>query len=286
VAIICAHSHAAEGWDRKDLNLPEAQSLAVQAKAHGAKKVIVLAIVPGAINTEDWLPHADAALVFFYPGQEFGTALVKLLQGTAAPGGRLPVSFPKTDEKRFTEEQYPGTQAWPKPSWGEDMHTKFTENTLVGYRWNDAKEQPSAFPFGYGLSYTNFKMDEFNVECTGNKATVSLRVANTGGHDGAAVPQLYVSFPSLAPVVRQLRGFQKVQVPKGGEADVTFLIGDDDWSFYDDSMLQKKWVSAMDNGEPVTVHVGSDSGNLHFSKQLDCSSPLNKLRQILKKEEA
>merc|ERR550532_2096882 len=109
VAVVCASAHAEEGWDRNDLTLPEAEELIAKLrKQPGGKqlKIVVLASVPGAVTTE-WLKDADAALMMFGPGEQVGVAFAQLLTGVASPNGRLPVSLPEVDEKRFTAGQWP-----------------------------------------------------------------------------------------------------------------------------------------------------------------------------------
>lgn len=259
IAVVCVAGHSEEGWDRKDYDLPEAKEL-VEAlrKQRKNQRIVVLAVVPGAVTT-DWIKEADAALLLFMPGERVGPAVAQLLTGDTSPGGRLPVSLPEVSETRFTGKQYPGECPPPK-TWCETMVANFSEGTLVGYRWNDAAGVPSAFPFGFGLSYTKFKFSNFQVSYPDGQVKVSLTVANIGQRDGAAVPQVYVGFPSLKPVLRQLRGFQKVEIPKGGKASVAFFLNEEDWSFYDGEAA--KWVSAGDKGEKITVSVGSSSTDL------------------------
>ncbi|CAK0863054.1 unnamed protein product, partial [Prorocentrum cordatum] len=253
VAVVCAAAHAEEGWDREDSLLPEAESLVKALRKQGGhKKIVVIAILPGAVTTE-WVADADAVMVLFMPGEQVGVAVAKMLSGEAAPAGRLPVSFPEQDENRFTIDQYPGV--CPEPDvWCDKMVANFSEGTLVGYRWNDAKGRPAAYPFGFGLAYTEFEYGSFEASCDKGRAVVSFKVSNAGGRSGTEVPQLYVSFKSLRPVLRQLRGFQKVDVPAGGDADVFFVLGEEDWSYYDEG--KGRWISAVELGEKVTVSVG------------------------------
>jgi len=284
VAIVCAAAHSEEGWDRANLSLPGAAELVTAlrnqdhadavlemaqalaglpaARKGGSKRIVVLAVSPGALTTE-WIDQVDAALLMFMPGEQVGPAFAQLLTGEESPGGRLPISLPKVDEKRFTPEQYPGT-----PYNDVNMTARFSEGVLVGYRWNNAKNIPSAFPFGYGLGYTSFEFRDFEISCQGGKATVSMSVVNTGAREGVAVPQLYVSFDSLKPVVRQLRGFQKAIVPAGQQVKVDFTLGEADWSFYHEA--ERTWRSAVAMGETVTVHVGSSSADLTWDGQLSC----------------
>jgi len=219
--------------------------------------------VPGAVTTE-WLDDADSALMLFGPGEQVGNALAQLITGDASPNGRLPVSLPKVGEERFSKWQYPGL--CKDDSWCEKMIANFSEDVLVGYRWNDAKDEPSAFPFGFGLSYTDFEFKNLKVEFDGDVATVAFQIANTGERDGVAVPQLYVGFKSLKPVLRQLRGFEKVSIPSGSSADVVFVLHEADWSFYD--VDAEKWVSAVKKGEDITVSVGSSSVHLPLTSKV------------------
>jgi len=268
VAVICVAAHSEEGWDRKNLTLPEAADLvSAIRKQSKTTKIVVLAIVPGAVTTE-WAEDADAVMALFMPGEQIGPAVAKLLTGDAAPGGRLPVSFPKADEKRFTQAQYPGVCPPPK-TWCPKLQANFSEGVLVGYRWNDAKEVPSAFAFGHGLTYTEFEFADFEAKCNDGKASVSLKIKNKGSRDGAAVPQVYVGFPSLKPALRQLRGFKKVQVPAGKSASVSFPLTDKDWSFFDEK--SNAWVSALEKGETITVSVGTSSTDLKWHGDLPCS---------------
>jgi len=268
VAVICVAAHAEEGWDRANLTLPEAEHLVrgVRETSGGADiKVVVLAAAPGVITTE-WIDNVDAALLLFEPGEQVGPAVAMLLTGEAAPGGRLPVSIPEPDEDRFKMREYPG--ACKNNTWCEHMKAHFSEGTLVGYRWNDAKSVPSRFPFGFGLAYTEFAFSDLQTSCSGGVATIGVKVANVGGLDGLAVPQLYVGFESLKPVHRQLRGFRKVSVPAGGETAVVFVLGDADWSYFDEA--EDRWMSALAKGERITVWVGDSSAHLPLSDTLRC----------------
>lgn len=274
VAVVCAAGHAEEGWDKANLTLPQAlEMVSALRKASPHQKIVVLAIVPGAVTTE-WLEQADAALALFMPGEQVGPAVAQLLDGSASPGGRLPVSFPLPMEPRFTQQQYPGL-----PFNDVNMTAAWTEGVLVGYRWNDAKQKPSALPFGFGLAYTTFKFEHFAADCKGPiKARISFQVVNTGRREGVAVPQLYVGFRSLRPVVRQLRGFKKVRVSPGAATIVSFDLDERDWRVWDEAM--HAWASAVDRGEVVTVSVGTSSADIQWSHDLRCLLPSEAMGDI------
>lgn len=175
----------------------------------------------------------------------------------------MPVSMPKTGENRFTPEQYPGT-----PFNDQNMVAQFTDGVLVGYRWHDAKSQPAAFPFGFGLTYTDFKMDGFEATCAGGQATVTIQVTNTGSREGTAVPQVYVGYPSMQPALRTLKGFEKVVVPPGGASTVTINLAGEAFQHWDEA--NGGWVSAAAMGEQITISAGSSSADLPFSQTMTC----------------
>lgn len=297
VAVVCAAAHAGEGWDRADLMLEHAKELVEQVRNQGARKVVMLGIAPGVITTE-WIDNVDAALLVFMPGEQVGPAVADLITGVASPGGRLPVSLPRVGEMRFEEKQYPGIRAGADydlfseynrlqslaKSRGEKAHRElheastplsqtYSEDTLVGYRWNDAMNKPAAFPFGFGLTYTNFDFKDLKVtQEAAESATVTFQVTNTGQRSGHAVPQLYVGFPSLAPVKRQLRGFEKIVVAPGVTRRVTFKLGPDDWKYYDQAA--GAWKDAMLKGDKITINIGHSSASLPLEASLQASQEL------------
>lgn len=270
VAVLCVAAHGEEGWDRANNSLPEVKHLIQDVRKHNKKaKIVVFAIVPGSVETE-WVEEVDAALLLFMPGEQVGPAFAKLLTGEESPSGRLPISFPKKDEKRLTQKQYPGWCDDVEGGWCDKMTAHFSESTLVGYRWNDAKAVPSAFPFGYGLAYTNFTYSGFSVACDDKSIVVSVNVTNRGERVGSVVPQLYVGFPSLKPVLRQLRGYKKVVLDAGFRIKVSFVLTEEDWSYFD--VDADAWKSATDNGEDVEISVGDSSADLKFQHKLSCGA--------------
>src|SRR3954451_2578568 len=157
----------------------------------------------------------------WYPGQEGGPAIARVLFGDAEPGGRLPVTFPKQEADIPTAgdpEKYPGV--------GEQV--KYKEGLFVGYRWYDAKGIEPAFPFGFGLGYTTFSYRKLVV----NGRRVSVTVKNTGVRTGTAVPELYVGL-RMGGAPKQLRGMRGVTLGPGRSRRITFKLTDRDLSYWD-----------------------------------------------------
>jgi beta-glucosidase len=175
----------------------------------------------------------------WYPGEQGGSAIARVLFGDADPSGRLPVSFPATESGTPTAGDplsYPGVAD----------RTVYKEGVLVGYRWYDAHHVAPAFPFGFGLSYTHFAYGPLRVTAVRTRAAVprlSLPIANDGGRPGVEVPQLYVHIPppgrGLSEPPWQLRGFRRVSLGSGARATVTFTLTARDLAFW--SAQEPSW---------------------------------------------
>jgi beta-glucosidase len=177
-----------------------------------------------------WRDRVRGLLEAWYPGQDGGPAIARVLFGDTDPGGRLPATFPRSEDDEPTAgdpEKYPGVAET----------VKYKEGVLVGYRWFDAHGLEPVYPFGFGHSYTTFAYRDLRVASAGDGLTVTAEVANTGTREGVAVPQLYVGLPSPGPGVvqppRQLRGFAKLVLRPGERRRVTFALDDRALSYWD-----------------------------------------------------
>jgi len=194
-----------------------------------------------------WAGQVKGIVEAWYPGQEAGNALARVLYGDVDPGGRLPVTFPVAENDApaaGNPAQYPGV----------DKTITFSEGVMVGYRHYDAKGIKPQFPFGHGLSYTTFSY-------SGLKATtkaVQVTVTNTGARAGVAVPQLYIGMPSAGVDVpqppKQLKGYTKVTLAPGRSTTVTFPLTSRSFAYWNEEA--KAWKVA---DGCYTVMVGSSS---------------------------
>jgi len=168
-----------------------------------------------------WLKQVRGVLHMWYPGEQDGNAAAALLFGDVNPSGKLPITFPKSMKQTplRSAQQYPGVTIQGVP------HSRYTERLLVGYRWYMKKHIKPLFPFGFGLSYTHFKLSHLTVEGTTNRATARFAVTNTGTRAGAEVAQLYVGDPpaSHEPPL-QLKGYEKVSLQPGETEWVTLHL--------------------------------------------------------------
>jgi len=223
VAIVFAADYQSEGADRSCLTLEcpnvngDQDGLIEQVAAAQANTVVVLE-TGGPVLTP-WRDKVAALVEAWYPGQEAGPAIARVLFGDVDPGGRLPATFPRSEADLPTAgdpEAYPGV--------GESVAYK--EGLLVGYRYFDAKAKRPAYPFGFGRSYTRFRFSRLALRRRGDKVKVALTVRNTGGRTGFAVPQVYVAMPAPAgEPPRQLKAFSKLRLDKGTSRRVRFTLG-------------------------------------------------------------
>lgn len=202
-----------KGGDRLSLRLsPKDEELILSVVAANPRTVVVLEC-GSAVIMEAWCQRVPAILVLWYPGMEGGHALANLLWGDVNPSGKLPCVFPKS------AEQLPFFDANADEIEYDRYH---------GYRLMDKQGETPAFPFGFGLSYTTFTIDDLQIEQdivgSGESVRVSARVRNTGSVTGAEVVQLYVGCEKSVydRPVKELKGFQKLILRPGEQHQVTF----------------------------------------------------------------
>ncbi|MFB9523896.1 glycoside hydrolase family 3 N-terminal domain-containing protein [Streptomyces cremeus] len=245
-----------EAASRSDLGLPEGQEELIRAVAATGVPFVVVLLNGRPLTVGNWVDSASAVLEAWHPGIEGGNAVADVLFGRVNPGGKLPVSFPRTVGQIPVHYNHENT--------GRPYDPKSPGNTFVtGYLDVDRTPQ---FPFGYGLSYTTFEIGEPRASVTrigaaelkrGERLEVEVSVRNTGEVAGDEVVQLYVHDPvaSLVQPVRRLRGFERVALGAGESADVRFSLGAEDLGF---------WTNAVDGRfvvEPgrIELFVGSSS---------------------------
>jgi beta-glucosidase len=226
-AIVIVNNAQGEGMDRSTLALPGDQDALINAVA-GVNRRTIVVLNTGSPVLMPWLNHVSAVLEAWYPGQQFGAALASVLFGDSDPGGRLPVTFPASDE------QGPAPPSQPERYPGVNDEVHYDEGLLVGYRWYDATGQQPLFPFGYGLSYTHFVYRDLHVRTVGGGLLASVRIANVGNRVGSTVPQLYVSYPrSAGEPPWQLKGFEKLTLAPHESRQVSFRVDPADLTIYD-----------------------------------------------------
>lgn len=183
------------------LQLDGEQDALIETVAAANKHTVVVLETGGPVQIP-WAAKVPAILEAWYPGRMGGAAIAEVLTGKANPSGHLPMTFPRS----LDQLPYPGEP--------RKKEATYAEGAAVGYKWFDAKRLQPQFPFGHGLSYTQFAYSEFKVRRSGNGLLASVRVTNTGDRAGADAVQVYVAGNGWeAP--KRLGGFAKVTLWPG-----------------------------------------------------------------------
>ena len=235
VAVVFAGTIADEGRDRTTISLGPQQDSLIEAVASANPRTIVV-LEDNASTLVPWIDRVPAVLEAWFPGQETGDIVARLLLGAATPSGRLPITFPvrESDLPAHAAQQWPGVDstgaAVPIPRANNaPTHVQYSEGLEIGYRWFDAQRIAPRFPFGFGLSYTTFAIRDVSVTPKRSGATqpivVQLTVTNTGPRRGAEVPQVYLGMPpGLGEPPKRLVGFAKVWLDPGETRRVRIVI--------------------------------------------------------------
>ena len=252
-----------EGDDRKSMDLPFGQDKLLDEILKVNKNVGVI-IVSGNAVSMPWLDKVNGLMQSWYLGSEAGNASARVISGEVSPSGKLPFSIPRRLEDNgahyFGEKSYPGD--------GKTIY--YMDDIFVGYRWHDTRKIPSLFPFGYGLSYTEFKYGEVSTDrkvyAEADTVKVLVKITNTGSMAGAETVQLYVSqdSPSLSRPVKELKGFRKQFLNRGEEKTVTLEIPVKDFALYDDRV--SRWVVEPDK---YTLQVASSSRDIKGAVEIE-----------------
>jgi beta-glucosidase len=243
-AVVVVGIDEGEGRDRSSLDLPGDQAATINAVAATGKPTVVVLIAGAPVTMRDWVDSADAILDAWYPGQEGGTALAEVLFGDVNPGGKLPITFPR--------------------SVGQCPIYYNLAPSGRGYDYVDLTGQPQ-FPFGHGLSYTSFAYTNLRImpprARNGEPVSVSFELQNTGAVQGDEVAQLYLHdvVASMVRPLKELKDFLRVTLAPGEKRAVTFRLSPGQLAFYDERMRHVVEPGQSD------VMIGSSSSDIRLN---------------------
>jgi beta-glucosidase len=220
------------------------------------KKVVVVLNVGGVWETASWRDFPDAILLAWQPGQEGGNVVASILKGEVNPSGKLPDSFPLKYEDLPSAKTFPGEPAV------NPVNSFYNEGIYVGYRYFDSFNVPTAYEFGFGLSYTSFEYSDLNLSSNQftDKIEVKLTVKNTGEVAGKEVVQLYLSAPDdvVEKPVQELKGFAKTKLLQPGESqELSFVLDAHSLASFQSGI--SSWVA--DSGD-YEVRIGASSKDI------------------------
>lgn len=269
--LVFINAMATEGWDREGLHDDFSDGLVLNVASKCANTIVVVHSA-GIRLLDQWIDHPNvtAAIIAHLPGQDIGEALIKILYGELSPSGKLPYTLAK-NESDYGDLYTP---CIPASKHDHFPQCNYTEGVYIDYRHFDAHKIEPRFEFGFGLSYTMFKYEDASANHIGMVdeplqmslsyeparsvlLPVSIKLTNTGNMTGEEIAQLYVGIPN-APE-KQLRGFEKVKLAPGEQAEVIFKLRERDLSIWD--VVSQNWV--IQPGE-YQFYVGSSSRDIRW----------------------
>lgn len=243
-----------ENSDRT-FELPAGDKILIETVTKSKTPVIGIVNAGGNIEMQSWHPALKGLLWAWYAGQEAGNAYGNILFGDVNPSGKLPITF----EKKW--EDNPTYNSYYDPD--HDLHVPYTEGIFVGYRGYDKLNREVQYPFGFGLSYTTFKISDMKViqDAPGSKKVkVTCKLTNTGNKAGAEVVQLYIGKPSnngIDQPLKELKSFRKVHLKPKESVEVEINLTDEAFSYY--SVNKQDFV--VDSGT-FKLMLGTSSRNI------------------------
>ena len=301
IAVVTFSRHSAEGFDRhveRDFNLRIDETALLnevsrQFRAAG-KKVVVVLNVSGPVEVASWRDKVDAILVCWMPGQEGGNSVADVLLGKVSPSGHLPMSFPisyadvpsqnfpvnvpETGLNQSFENYSTRYKYYDQPNID---YTNYTEDIFVGYRHYATRDVEVAYPFGHGLTYSDFDLSDMKVKQTKEGIAVTCKVTNTGSRAAKQVVQLYSTdlIPNHERPFVELRGYSKTPTLKAGEScTVEIAIANEDLAIFVEE--ESAWKVAAGD---YRLSLGFSSEDLRLRKEIFIpKTSVRKVTDILK----
>lgn len=254
-----SHADDRESKDRSNMILPNSQDAIISELIAANPKTVVFLIGGSAVEMP-WKEQANAIVWGWYGGMEAGHSYADILFGDVNPSGKMPITLPKklTDTAPIALNDY------------NEKNSLYTEGVFIGYRWFEQQNIEPLFPFGHGLSYTNFSFDDIFLSkeaiSAGETITASIKITNTGKVAGAEVVQLYLhdKQSSVPRPAKELKGFEKVFLQAGESKTVSLTLTQRDLSFWD--VNTKNWLA--EKGQFI-VHIGSSISDIKTSASFE-----------------
>ena len=201
-----------------------------------------------------WHEETEAILQCWFPGQEFGNSLSDIIFGDTNPSGKLPTTFPKQIEDTPAFAHYPG----------EDSQMDYLEGLYIGYRWYEKENIEPLFPFGHGLSYTEFSYSNLRVvppKGAGSVVAFEVEICNTGDRAGKEVVQCYVGLENsnIDRPIKELKAFKKIELKPSESKVCSFELSEKDLSYWDEQ--DSCWK--VESNE-YTIFIGRSSADIEL----------------------
>lgn len=245
-------SEDTEQFDRRTAEFNPNYEMFINSAIESGKKVVVVIQSGSAMILGDWRNKVDAIVQMWLGGEAAGGGVADVLCGVVNPSGKLSETFPT---KLRSDLEYPGNA----------NTIEYSEKIFVGYRYYDKHPEEIVYPFGHGLSYTEFEYSNINVTRAKNNLEIAFDLKNTGDIDGAEVVQIYIGDP-VSTVVRpekELKAFDKIHLKAGETKKVKLNVDIKDMGYY--NVLLRDWVT--EPGEYI-VYIGASSRDIRLKKTI------------------
>ncbi|OFA03303.1 beta-glucosidase [Duganella sp. HH101] len=252
VVVLFAQQWVGEALDAVSLSLPDNQDGLIAAVAKANPRTVVVLETSGPVLMP-WLGQSAAVLQAWYAGSSGGEAIARVLFGEVNPSGRLPATFPASE----AQLPRPVLDGDPKNE-GKRFTVDYHEGAAVGYKWFDLKGLKPLFPFGHGLSYTQFAYSGLAASQKDGKLQLRFKVTNTGAVKGKDVPQLYVApLGAKWEAPKRLAGWDKVELAPGESREVSVTVDPRLLAMYDSR--SRSWRVAKGRYQVMLAHSAADA---------------------------
>ena len=248
-----------EGMDRTTLEIPSNQNKLIEEICKVNKNVIIV-LSNGAPVAMPWKNKVKAIITGYLGGEAGAKAMVNCLIGKVNPSGKLAETYPIKIEDIPCYKNYPGTE----------LTVEYQESIYVGYRYYDKNNVEVLFPFGFGLSYTNFDYSELKLEQQKNETLkVSFKVKNIGKAKGKEIAQIYVSqeSPNIFKAQKELKGFEKIELNPNEEKEINIILDKEAFEYY--NVESKKW--SVEEGK-YDILIGKSSAEIVLQHEIEIKS--------------
>lgn len=251
VAVVFAgltKQYESEGFDRDNINIPDGHIQMIDAAVKGNSNTIVV-LMGGSIMKLPWFDKVKAVLYMGLCGQSGGQAIADILLGKANPSGKLTESWPLEESDIPSYGYYAGKR----------KNAQYREGIYVGYRYYEKAGTKLRFPFGFGLSYSNFEYSNLEI----NKNTVKVTIRNVSEVEGAEVVQLYIGaqMNGIYRAKKELKGFEKVFLRSGESKNIEFELNDRSFAVYQDGWKIPKGI--------YEILIGASSEDIRLSAYIE-----------------
>lgn len=243
-----------EGVDRQSLNIPENQNKLIN-EIYKVNKNIIVVLSNGSPILMPWKDKVKAIITGYLGGEAGARAMVNCLLGKINPSGKLAETYPKNIEDTPCYENYPGTE----------LTVEYKESIYVGYRFYDTSNVDVLFPFGYGLSYTEFEYSNLKIIQKENSVEVLFKIKNIGNMKGKEIAQIYISQENsrIFKPKKELKGFEKIELDVDEEKEIKIVLKRNSFEYYNPET--HSW--SVEQGK-YKVLIGKSSKDIVLEKEI------------------